>query len=79
VPLACSAAAASGADRLTKVTGDMHAMTLADDSFEGVVGSFAIDHLSQEYAGRALVEAGFELIEVDYQLGTLCLLARSPD
>lgn len=77
-----NAAAAGGVDRLTIVTGGMRAMTLAGDSFEGVVSSFAIDHVSQEDVKKALgalAEAGFELIEVGHQPGTLYLLARSPD
>ncbi|MGH8187804.1 MAG: class I SAM-dependent methyltransferase, partial [Steroidobacteraceae bacterium] len=124
-----NAVAAGGADRLNIVTGDMRAMPLAANSFEGVVSSFAIDHVSREdvrkslgevrrvlkpggdflllvirpdwyvrvaypmaaehgYVGPRdtqarwkgeLAEAGFELIEVGHQPGTLYLLARSPD
>lgn len=124
-----NAAAAGGADRLTIVTGDMREMTLAGDSFDGVVSAYAIDHLSQAdvrktlgevrrvlkpggdllllvirpdwyvriaypmaaehgYFGPrdaqarwqgALAEAGFALIEVGHQPGTLYLLARSAD
>lgn len=51
-------ARAAGADgRLTVQVGDMRDIPLPDDSFDGAVSAFAIDHLSREGIGRALAEA----------------------
>jgi SAM-dependent methyltransferase len=37
-------------------TGDMRAMPFADDVFDGVVSSYAIDHLNREGRSRAIAE-----------------------
>ena len=43
-------------DRLRVEVGDMRAVPLADDSFDGAVSAFAIDHLKREGVERALSE-----------------------
>jgi SAM-dependent methyltransferase len=51
-----NARAAGAESRLTVQVGDMRDIPLPDDSFDGAVSAFAIDHLSRGGINRALVE-----------------------
>jgi SAM-dependent methyltransferase len=51
-----NARAAGAESRLTVQVGDMREVPLPDDSFDGAVSAFAIDHLSREGINRALAE-----------------------
>lgn len=51
-----NARAAGAESRLTVQVGDMREIPLPDDSFDGAVSAFAIDHLSRDGIGRALAE-----------------------
>jgi SAM-dependent methyltransferase len=51
-----NARAAGAEERLTVQVGDMRDIPLPDDSFDGAVSAFAIDHLSREGIDRALAE-----------------------
>ncbi len=55
--LLANAAAAGGADRVEAVTGDMRSLPFEDESFEGIVSTYAIDHLSPDGITKALAEA----------------------
>lgn len=52
-----NAAAAGVGDRVEVHVADMRALPFPDASFDGVVSSFAIDHLSRDDRRRALAEA----------------------
>lgn len=52
-----NAAAAGVTDRVEVQVADMRALPFPDASFDGVVSSFAIDHLSRDDRRRALAEA----------------------
>ena len=54
--LMANARAAGAAERLTIQTGDARQMPLPNDSFDGAVSSYVIDHLGREGAKRALAE-----------------------
>ena len=49
-------AVAGAADRADAVTGDMREMPFADDEFDAVISSYAIDHLRQDGIRKAMGE-----------------------
>lgn len=58
-----NASAAGVADRVEVQLADMRALPFPDASFDGVVSSFAIDHLNRDDRRRALAEAARVLRE----------------
>jgi SAM-dependent methyltransferase len=55
--LLANAEAVGAAQRVQVATGDMRAMPFPDASFDGVVSTYAIDHLPREGTTKALSEA----------------------
>jgi SAM-dependent methyltransferase len=55
--LLANAAVAGAADRVEVVTGDMRSLPFEDGSFDGIVSTYAIDHLNREGIPKALAEA----------------------
>ena len=55
--LLANASVAGAADRVEAVTGDMRRLPFEDEVFEGIVSTYAIDHLSSEGVIEALAEA----------------------
>jgi SAM-dependent methyltransferase len=55
--LLANAAVAGAADRVEAVTGDMRSLPFDDGSFDGIVSTYAIDHLNRDGITKALAEA----------------------
>jgi len=55
--LLANAAVAGAADRVEAVTGDMRKLPFEDGTFDGIVSTYAIDHLNREGIPQALAEA----------------------
>ena len=73
--LLANAAVAGAADRVEVTTGDMRSLPFEDGAFDGIVSTYAIDHLNSEGITKALAEA-FRVLKPE---GTFLLMVLNGD
>ena len=73
--LLANAAVAGAADRVEVTTGDMRSLPFEDGSFDGIVSTYAIDHLNSEGITKALAEAS-RVLKAE---GTFLLMVMNGD